>query len=50
MIDDIPQVFFHKSKGENKEEKIEFEVLTLGHLFSRSDRLVPPLDQYHRSP
>ena len=52
MIDDIPQVFFHKSKDENrdenKEEKIEFEVLTLRHLFSRSPRLIPPLDQPHR--
>lgn len=44
MIDDIPKVFFHKSK----KEMFEFEILPLKHLFSRNVRLTCPLDRPHR--
>lgn len=44
MVDDIPQISFHKSK----KEEFEFEVITLRNLFSRNHKLAHPLDQPHR--
>lgn len=43
-MDAIPRVSFNKSEQLN----LEFEVLTLKHLFSRNVRLTCPLDQPHR--
>lgn len=44
MADNIPKVYFHQPE----KEKIEFEIITLKYLFSRYDRLSPPIDIPHR--
>lgn len=40
----IPQVEFHKKK----ELAIEFEIMSLEDLFSRQDKILPPIDHAHR--
>jgi len=44
MENNIPKVFFHRSK----KEEMEFEVLTLKHFFARNIKLSCPLDRVHR--
>ena len=44
MADNIPKVFFHQPK----KDPFAFEIITLKYLFSRYDRLDPPLDKPHR--